>query len=213
MSMAPKKLRASYFDDEGASSAFDKSLVAFLANIQKGIVSKYLSPENTHRLRHGNSWKHPGLPDAVNGGIEQHSSVAELPFEDIVNHDLGLIDRFVQKFAQDMERQFAQMVYSTVSAACDQTGNTVDAKAAGSTCEAFAEMIEKIQFSADKFGKVRLPDIHAGSEATASLKKALEDAPPEFHLRIEELKARKVAEAIDREAQRKARFVHYGDNP
>lgn len=213
MTIAPKKIQASYFDDEGEASAFNKSLVAFLENVQKGIVSKYLPPENRHYLRHGGKWEHPGLPNAVNGGIEQHSSNVELPFEGIVSHDLGLIDYFVQKLAQDMERQFTQMMYSTVSAACDQTGNTVDTKAAGSVCEAFAEMLEKIEFSADKFGKVKLPEIHAGSEAAASLKKALEDASPEFHQRIEELKARKIAEALDREAKRKARFVRYGGKP
>lgn len=213
MSVDTKKLRASYFEDEAASSAFDKSLVAFLTAVQKSIVSKYLSPENTHRLRHGRGWEHPGLPDAVNGGIEQHSSVAELPFEDIISHDLGLIDRFSQKLAEDMERQFAQLMYSTVSAACEQTGNTVDAKAAGSTLEAFADMMEKIQFSADKFGQVNLPEIHAGPEAAASLKKALEDAPSEFHRRMDEIKARKIAEALDREIKRKARFVRYGDTP
>jgi len=211
MTTAPRKKRANYFADENAASAFDKSVVAFLATVQKGIVSKYLAPENTHRLRHGGEWAHPGLPHAVHGGLEQHSSVAEIPFEGIVKHDLGVIDRFVQKLAQDMERQFAQMMYSTVSAACDQTGNTVDAKAAGSTREAFAEMIEKIEFSADKFGEVSLPEIHAGPEAAAKLKKALEDAPPAFQQRIEEIKARKIAEALDREAQRKARFVRYGD--
>jgi hypothetical protein len=211
MSMAPKKMRAIYFEDERVSSAFQKSIVALLTTIQKDIVSKYLPPENTHRLRHGGKWEHPGLPDAVNGGIEQHSSVNKIQFEDIVNHDLGLIDRFVQKIAQDMERQFTQMMYSTVFTACDQTGNTVDAKAAGSTREAFAEMLEKIQFCADKFGNVRLPEIHAGPEAVSTLKNAFEDASPEFHERMEAIKARKIAEALDREVKRKARFVRYGD--
>lgn len=211
MATTPRKKRTSYFADDCVASAFDKSVVSFLATVQKGIVAKYLSPENTHRLRHGDRWGHPGLPHALDGGLEQHSSVAEIPFEDIVKHDLGVIDRFVQKLAQDMERQFAQMMFSTVTAACDQTGNTVDAKAAGSTREAFAEMIEKIQFSADKFGKVNLPEIHAGPEAAASLKKALEEAPPDFQQRIEEIKARKTAEALDREVHRKTRFVRYGD--
>jgi hypothetical protein len=211
MVTTPKERRASYFADEAAASAFSKSVATFLAAIQKAIVSKYLRPENMHRLRHGGTWIHPGLPHAVNAGLEQHSFVAEIPFEDLVNHDLGVIDRFAQKLAEDMERQFAQMMYSSVSAACDQTGNTVDAKAAGSTLDAFAEMLEKIQFAADKFGKVSLPDIHAGPEAAASLKKALDSAPPAFQRRIQEIKSRKIAEALDREAERKARFVRYGN--
>lgn len=211
MTTSPRTKRTTYFADERASSAFDKSIMAFLATVQKGIVFKLLSPENMHRLRHGGQWSHPGLPHAVNRDLEQHSSVASIPFEDIVKHDLGIIDRFVQKFTQDMERQFSQMIFSTVATACNQTGNIVDAKAAGSAHEAFAEMIEKIEFSADKFGTVKFPEIHAGPEAAAKLKKSLEDAPPAFQQRIEEIKARKIAEALDREAKRKARFVRYGD--
>lgn len=211
MTTTPKETRANYFADDVAAPALRKSVVAFLAKVQRDIVSKYLSPENTHRLRHGGTWAHPGLPSTSNGNFERHSAVAEISFEDLVKHDLGVIDRFAQKLAQDMERQFAQMMYSTVSAAANQAGNTVDAKTAGSTREAFAEMIEKIQFAADKFGQVRLPEIHAGPEAAAKLKKSLDDAPPEFQHRIEEIKARKIAEALDREAQRKARFVRYGD--
>jgi hypothetical protein len=189
MTTTPKGTRASYFADEAAAPALGKSVVAFLAKIQRGIVAKHLSPENTHRLRHGGTWAHPGLPNTSDGKFETHASIAEISFEDIVKHDLSVIDRFAQKLAQDMERQFAQLMYSTVSAAADQVGNTVDAKAAGSTREAFAEMLEKIEFASDKFGNVRLPEIHAGPEAAAKLRKSLDDAPPAFQRRIEEIKA------------------------
>lgn len=210
MSKTQNETRVSYFADDAAEYALGDSVTAFLAAVHKDIVSRYLSPENTHRLRHGGTWTHPGLPNAVDAGFEQHSAVVEIPFEDLVKHDLSVIDRFAQKFAQNMEQQFAQMMYSTVLAACDQSGNTVDAKAAGSTLDAFAEVLEKIQFSVDKFGKVTLPEIHAGPEAVASLKKGLAAAPPAFEQRIEDIKARKTAEALERESQRKARFVRYG---
>lgn len=212
MTMTQKETRASYFADDVAECAFGESVTAFLAAVHKDIVSRYLSPENTHRIRHGGTWTHPGLPNAVDASIEQHSSVVEIPFEDLMKHDLSAIDRFAQKFAENMEQQFAQMMYASVIAACDQTGNTVDAKATGSTLDAFAEVLEKVQFSVDKFGKVTLPEIHGGPEAIASLKKGLAAAPPDFEQRIEDIKARKTAEALERESQRKARFVRYGGN-
>lgn len=212
MTTSQRKTRANYFADEQTASAVGKSVATLLASIQKAIVAKYLSPENTHRLRHGDQWSHPGLSHVVDGDLEEHSSFGEIRFDDIVMHDLSVIERFAQALAQDMERQFAHMMYSTVFQACDRTENVVDAKAAGSTLEGFAEMIEKIQFSADRSGEVRLPEIHAGPEAAAKFKKAFEEAPPAYLERMEEIKARKIAEAIDREAQRKARFVRYGDN-
>lgn len=204
-------VRNGYFEDDRMSLAFRKSLSIFVAAVQKSMVSNYSSPENSYRLRHGGEWERPGLPNAIGGDIKEHSTVANIPFKDIVNHDLGLIDRFVQKIVEGMTDNFFHTMYSTLSSACEKTGNTVDAKAIGSMLEAFAEMIERVEFFADKFGNVTLPTIHAGPEALAALRNAFENAPPEFQHRVEEIKNRKIAEAIHREINRKARFVCYGE--
>ena len=84
------------------------------------------------------------------------------------------------------------------------------AGAAGSAHEAIAQMLEKVEFSSDKFGTVTPPTIHAGPETVQAMRKSAADAPPEFHQRIEAINARKTAEAVEREVQRKARFVRYG---
>lgn len=212
MATEPERRSPCYFDDPGSAVAFDKAFLQLLANTQKNVTSKYLSPENTNRLRHGGKWLHPGLPQATGMGLQQHSSAVTIPFEDLVKHDLGAIERCVQKLAADMEQQFAHMLYSTISAACEQSGNTVDAKSAGSIPEAFAEMLEKVEFGADKQGTVRLPEFHMGPEAFESFSKAMDSLPLTFHQRIEEIKARKTLEARDREAKRKARFVCYGND-
>ena len=111
-----------------------------------------------------------------------------------------------------MHRQFAQMLYSTVGAACDQTGNTVDAKAEGSLENAFMAMMEKVQFSVDKNGKVNLPEVHVAPYIGARMIAALEATPPEYKERLEALKARKIEEALGREVERKAKFARYGDD-
>jgi ferritin len=210
MTKKERSTRPKYFDDEAGATAFEKALAELLVATQTAIASRYISPEDTQRMTHGGKTVHPGLPNVVDSGIQQHSSVVEVSFNDVVRHDLSAIDRVVQKFEQDMTHQLEQMMYSTVSAACDQTGNVVSAKGAGSMQEAFAQMMEKVEFSVDKYGAVKLPEIHAGSEAYASLRRAFEDAPPEFHERIEKIQARKAFEARAREAERKARFVQYG---
>ncbi len=110
-----------------------------------------------------------------------------------------------------MHRQFAQMLYSTVGAACDQTGNTVDAKAEGSLENAFMAMMEKVQFSVDKNGKVNLPTL-LPPDTGARMMAALEAASPEYKERLEAIKARKIEEALGREAERKAKFACYGDD-
>lgn len=211
MNTAPRGRRANYFSDEMGEEEFHQSFVTLLVQIQKEAFSKYLNPENTHRFKHGGQWSHPAAPDVLPGGMKAHSAQTEVAFDKIVNHDLTVIDQVLVQLAESMERQFAQMMYSTVSAAADAVGNTVDAKAAGSPHEAFAQMLEKVQFSADKFGNVTPPTIHLGPEALQALQRSAADASPEFHQRIEAIKARKTAEALEREVQRKARFSRYGD--
>lgn len=202
--------RKDYFAKQSAVAAFDQTLAKYLSDVLRGLMSQFMSPENTQRLRHGGDWRHPGLPEAISGGLQKHTSEVTIKYQDVVNHDLGAIDRHVQKIAEDMSLQFQKMMYATVSAACDQSGNVVDAKAAGGPLEGFAAMLEKIQFSADKHGNVTLPQIHIGSEMFEKLREAEKTAPSELLQRIHDTKERKSAEAIQEEARRKARFLRYG---
>lgn len=204
--------RANYLSDEMGYEAFHQSFVNLLAQLQRGAFSKYLNPENTHTFKHGGQWANPAAPDALPADMKVHSAQTEVSFEKLVNHDLAVIDQVLGQLVESMEAQFARLMYSTVSAAADSVGNTVDAKAAGSPHEAFAQMLEKIEFSADKFGNVSLPTIHAGPEFLQALQKTASDVSPELNQRIEAIKARKTEEALQRETQRKARFVRYGDS-
>lgn len=210
MTTTPKGRRANYFSDEMGAEEFHQSFVKLLAQIQKESLSKYLKPENMHRFKHGGKWAHPAAPDVLPADMKAHSAQTEISFDKLVNFDLTVIDQVLLQLAESMEKQFTQMMYSTVSAAAESVGNTVDAKTSGSIHEAMAQMLEKIQFSADKFGKVTLPTIHVGPETFQTLQSSAANVPPEFHQRIEEIKARKSAEALAREVQRKARFVRYG---
>jgi len=202
--------RANYLSDEMGEEEFHQSFVKLLAQMQKETVSKYLNPENTHRFKHGGQWAHPAAPDVLPGDMKAHSAETAVSFDKLVNHDLTVIDQVLRQLSENMERQFMQMMYSTVSAAAASVGNTVDAKVAGSPHEAIAQMLEKVEFSSDRLGNVTLPTIHAGPETVQAMRKSVADAPPEFHQRIEAIKARKTAEAVEREVQRKARFVRYG---
>lgn len=212
MTSAPLRKRANYFSDEVGEDDFHLSFTKFMIKAQANAFSKYLRAENTQRFKHGGQWAHPAAPQALTTGLKEHSSENLVPFEKIANHDLTVIEQVVGGLVEDMERQFAQMMYSTVSAAAASVGNVVDTPSAGSPREAFAQMLEKLEFAADKFGRVTLPTIHLHPDAANKLQQSIAEAPPEFHQRIEEIKARKSAEALAREVERKARFVRYGDS-
>ncbi|MCA8274359.1 hypothetical protein LGN17_17850 [Burkholderia sp. AU30280] len=201
-----------YFVDEAGAEAFDEAFLRLVSEQHKRTVGQYMSAENSLRFLHRGGWVHPGAPEAVVGQPRQHSSMVETQFQDLVDNDLDAIHRNIQSLLDSMHRQFATMLYSTVSSACEQTGNAIDAQAAGSIENAFLEMIEKIELIANRNGEVALPQIHAGPEAVSRMTNALSAASPEFKQRVDDILLRKREEAVAREIERKAKFVRYGDD-
>ncbi|WP_250478106.1 MULTISPECIES: hypothetical protein [unclassified Caballeronia] len=200
-----------YFAEDAGAHAFNASFANFVAEQQKQFVSQYLSPESTHRFRHRGNWLHPGLPDLPDTELQQHSSSIETPFCSLIDNDLSIIQRNAAKLRESMHQQFATMLYSTVTAACAETGNTVDAQASGSLEQAILDMLEKIELNASRNGEVILPQLHAGPDAAVKLADALSAASPEFKVRFDEILRRKSKVAVAREADRKAKFANYGD--
>lgn len=201
----------SYFIDEAGAKAFTVSFMLLLGQLKDEIVGRYIDAENAHRFRHSGPWVHPNAPQVVGGEIQRHGATAEVPFDAVIKHDLGVIERNLHHIVEEMDRQFAQMMYATVAQACDTTGNSVDAQAHENLAEAFMEAIERLQFSASREGVVDMPQLHLSSDIHARMLAALNAAPPEFIEKMEALKARKIAEAQAREVERKAKFVGYGE--
>lgn len=203
--------RRIFFEEPGRATAFSNSFAVLLSSVQREVVARYLPPENTQRLRHSGTHSHPGVPEAYQSGIQTHSSNTTITFEELINNDLSAIARCIAGVRDDMERQFAQMMYHSISSASEQSGNVVDAQKEGSLLAAFARMLEKIEFSVDKDGNVTLPQIHVGPDKFDSFQRAINEAPLEYHHAIKEIMKGKRADALEREADRKARFVKYGD--
>jgi len=203
----------SYFAYDREALAFQNALLCKFGEIQEAVVGKYLKPENTQRFRHGGGWSNPSSPHAPAVQWHTHSAETETRFEDIVNCDLSQIDQTLAAFRGAMEKQFAEMIYSTVSQAAEEVGNVVDATTERSLADAFMATIEKIDFMADKHGEVHLPEIHVAPDTGARMIAAMASAPQEFRNQLEALKARKPEEALAREVERKAKFVRYGPLP
>jgi hypothetical protein len=122
-----------------------------------------------------------------------------------------VLDRAFAHISEVMQRQFADMMYSTISEACDASGNIVDAQREGSLLNSFMAMLEKIELDVDKHGNVHMPQIHAPPGIVQRMMSELEAAPPEFQDKVEQLKQKKILEATEREAARKAKFIRYGE--
>lgn len=211
MGEAPGVSKREYFIDEASARAFDAAFLRLIAEQQKQVVASYMLPEVSLVLRHRGSWAHPGAPEAISGVPHRHSATIETPFDGLIDNDLGIIRRNLQSLIEALQQQFASMIYSTVSSVCEQTGNTVDAQAAGSIESALLEMMEKIELTANRRGEVALPDMHVGPEAGARMKEALANPSPEFKQRFDDLVKQKTQAAKAREVERKAKFARYGD--
>lgn len=201
-----------YFVDPEFVDKFNESLRKLLSTLQQHAMAKYVNPESAQRLKHGAIFSNPAAPQVYNGGIESHSTIFDIALESIIAHDITILEKCFNRFQEDMGAQFARMIYASVSKVCDQTGNVVDAKKSGSLQLAFLEMLEKIEFSADKTGEVKLPEIHLGTDAFNEFARTMQESAPEYDALVEDIKARKVAEALDREVERKAKFVRYGES-
>lgn len=200
-----------HFVDPEFADKFNESLQKLLSALQQRLMAKYINPESAQRVKHGAMFSNPAAPQVYNGEIETHSMVFDISIESLATHDLTILERYFNHIQEDMEAKFARMIYGSVAKVCDQSGNVVDVKKSGSLQLAFLDMLEKIEFSVDKTGEVRLPEIHLGTDAFNEFERTMQQSTPEYHALVEDVKARKVAEALNREIERKARFVRYGD--
>lgn len=185
---------------------FDLAVTKLMAMLQERARTAYISPHNIMRMTHGPSMAL--LPRENSGDVSIHRISSEwlIPFKDLVENDLTLIGRSLVPANEDMARQFAQNIYGVVGAAAEQVGNVVDAQAAGSVAASMVEMMSKIELGVDRDGNVVMPQIHAGSEAFEKLVDAMENMDPELAAEFERLKHEKSQQALDREADRRAKF-------
>ena len=107
---------------------------------------------------------------------------------------------------QQFDESMARMLYETVSAACEESGQVVDGRDIPFP-QAFLEGFKKIELGVDRNGNVSMPEFHVGS---LDMVKQLEAMPPEFQAEVERVKAEKIAKALEVEAERKKKFKRVG---
>lgn len=182
-----------------------------LAEAHREAAQKFVSEENVHHLRHGAGWTTMSASEKTDeDSFKLHSTEIATSLDDIANHNVDCLIAALHRAAEDMEMQFAQSVYGMLHETCESTGNVVSAGSQVSLAETFYATIEKIEFSADRFGNVHLPSLHAGKDVASKMLQELNSATDEFKERFEELKALKIQAALRKEVERKARFVNYG---
>ena len=179
------------------------SLAEKIADAQKEMYLRYISPDNIYAYSHGESWSNPASGDSSPSKMNTISAELIFPFERLKNGDLSIIRESVDSMSNQMGEQFIHSMFQTVNEVCEKSGQLVDGKNI-SAAEAIMLAFEKIEFSVNRNGEVEMPSLYTANPE--SMHAALMQQGTEFHERFESLKQAKTEEALDREKNRKAKF-------
>lgn len=201
MSTTRPIVRSRFFaPDEATEQEVHRALVNFVSAHQKSVTSNFVSEENQLHYRHGTRWRNPASDLDQQNQMQRLSAEHAVPFQRIVDGDLNVLTETLTSITSQMEEQLTQKLYDLMSEVCERSGNVVSGKAFP---ESFLEMLEKVEFSVDMHGRVQLPQLHVGKGFNL---KILEDQPKDFHDKVEEIKLRKSAQAIQREKERISKY-------
>lgn len=194
--------RITFFEMAEESNAFSSSMNKMIAEFIGKLAGQRISPANHQVFSHGRQWTHPAHEHAIPGEMRQHSAEMVTSFADLVGGDFKVVHRLIGRIVEQFNASMARMLYETLSEACEQSGQVVDARDTPFPL-AFLEGFKKIEFGVDRDGNVSMPEIHVGN---LEMIKQLEAMPPEFQAEVERVKSEKIAKALEAEAERKRKF-------
>ena len=168
-------------------------------------INEFIPEENTRRFNHGTMWSTPAEPERGNDEMVTIGHESLIKWDDIVDQNLSIIPTSIMAIGADMAEQQVKMMFRSVSAACDQSGNVVNA-GKRPLADAFVEMLEKIEFGVDRNGEVSMPSLYVPPDTGDRMIGELEDQPEEYQERIKGIIEAKKAAALNAEQARLDRF-------
>lgn len=188
------------------SSEFMRSFAEQVGENTRYLRERYMDPQNVLKFSHGHSWEAPAneLGDKK-GTIQQHGTETEIRLSDIAEGRAHVIFDAVNQVTQDMHDQMERVMFETMKAATDRTGQVVHA-AGRPMPETMYEMLEKMELPLGKDGELSMPSMFIHPSQTLKIMAELDKAGPEFEQRFELLKAKKKEAARIKEQERLARF-------
>lgn len=198
--------RVCCFVDDDEIHGFDNAYMRMMRELHKRQTSMYIKEDNVLHYQHGANWIRSAREGHEGPQMQTFSTEWSMPFQSIVDHDLSLIESGLWNAVNELSAQFAESIYHVVGAAAERVGNVVSNTETGSTAKSFLEMLKRIEFGVDRDGNVSLPEMHVGSNMAEKLINELKSQPPEFSEEVERVKAERSNLALQKEAERKAKF-------
>jgi hypothetical protein len=115
----------------------------------------------------------------------------------------GLADEMARNFSAASDRRLEEVVEETTK----KTGNVAAWKATDKNAPAvFLELLRKVEFGVKPDGSPSLPSLYKFPPAFMAQLQHEEATNPTFAAEVAKVKAQKIAEAMEKERQRKAKF-------
>ena len=200
-----------YFSNRQGALAFQSSFAEKVAAAAKNAAGHFVTPRNTHHLRHGGDWHNPASPHSGPGQFLTHTAESHVTVQDLIDQRLDVVERSISQVAERMHEQFMRSFIQLMNDSTSQSGNVVDGRERPLS-ETFLEMLEQSNWSVNERGEIERPMVLAGPQLHARLKETLEQAPPEFRRKADAIIEQKIETARREEVERKGRFRRYGDS-
>lgn len=183
------------------AQAIENRLAEAIDSRRRGIVSD----RNKHSFRHGQEWSFSYQAEAPEfSSFKSATAMAQIPFDEIIDHRLSTIPAYINRLATEFERQMFSSIIALMNDTTERTGNVVSHS--GNAAEDFLAMLQKVETGCDRYGRPTMPTLLTGPGAGKKILDELERQPHEFQRTIEDLKAEKEKSATAQEANRISRF-------
>lgn len=167
--------------------------------------SKMIAAENALSYRHGSEWSVSHSPEAKEfSRFSKISAMASVRFQDIADHKISAIGKYVTTMAGEFDRGFTSSIYELINETTDKTGNVV--QFGGNIADDLVNVFTKIEFGCDRYGRPTMPSLHTSPQNADRIFRELQSQPKEYEERLAELFALKERDSTGREADRISKF-------
>lgn len=170
--------------------------------------TQFIPERNILKYIHGTKWTFSNTQgEEVPGDFKQHGEELLVGADERANGELEKLTGFADDIARKMAGATVETMFETVETVTQETGNVVTWSRKQKNAPAvFLEMLRKLQFGVTEDGKPSLPSfVNPDPAFIAELQEHL-DTNPSFKDEVEKIKAKKITEALGREAERKGKF-------
>jgi hypothetical protein len=119
--------------------------------------------------------------------------------EDAISGNFEALLLQLDSASQELAKKLVELLFKTLGAVTESTGNVIDAEGGPPTFELIYEMLDKIEYTLDDDGELVLPSLVMHPEMV----KKLPEQTPEQEAAIEELKKRKREELLAKRRRRR----------